>query len=127
MPRILFWLLVGSLILLSSIFGKDGAIIIFFIAAIALAIWGFKIEDRRKKSIQEKYSEVVAQRILAKEYWIGQTREQLRDSLGVPERVETQENSTTSKEICKFFHQDYKRIRLKITIKNGVVTQIDEK
>src|SRR5436305_6574096 len=46
-------------------------------------------EEERRKLISLRYEGEVANRILSREFWQGMTEEQLRDSLGPPEAVDT--------------------------------------
>jgi hypothetical protein len=46
-----------------------------------------KKEEQRKAAIKEKYGEEKAARILAKEIWLGMTKEMAIDSWGMPQKV----------------------------------------
>ncbi|WP_146122012.1 hypothetical protein [Burkholderia multivorans] len=131
MQTIGFVSLIGFAIFLSSFLGKDGAVIVIFLIGISFSIgWVFlilKSGKQKREAINKKYSDPVAKRVLAGDCWIGQNRSQLRDSLGLPEKIEIQENSRSRKEVWKFFYKNSRRIRLKIILTDGVVTQIDRK
>ncbi|WP_261503670.1 hypothetical protein [Burkholderia multivorans] len=112
---------------IDRVFGTGGVIVIALLLASGFIFLFVKSTKDRENKIRSKYSEEVAEKILAGKFWIGQSKNELRDSIGLPEKIETQQNSKNSKEIWKFFHKESNRIRLKITMTDGVVTQIDRK
>jgi hypothetical protein len=72
---------------------------------------------RRLGSLRAKYGdELVVQRILRREYWKGQTGEQLCDSLGPPDSVEEQMLITRSRQVWRYGSPD-----VRITLDDGVV------
>lgn len=60
--------------------------------------------------------------MLAKVIWSGQQSQQVRDSLGRPEAVETLARKTKTKEIWKYGHEGSNRYRLRITLDDGEVS-----
>lgn len=61
--------------------------------------------------------------MLAKVIWSGQQHQQVKDSLGAPDAVETLARKTKSKEIWKYGHEGGNRYRLRITLDDGLVSR----
>jgi len=61
----------------------------------------------------------IVDRIVANEFWLGQTSEQLRDSLGSPSHVG---NQTSTGETWKYGETGKNRYALHVNLRNGVVT-----
>lgn len=73
-------------------------------------------------SLLEKYqNESIVNQILNSEYWIGQTIEQLEDSLGTPAGVDTTKLKTKTKETWKYGEVRKGQFQLRINIENGKV------
>ena len=62
-----------------------------------------------------------------KNFWQGQTAEQLIDSLGRPEDIDQKILKTKKKEIWKYNHQGGNRYGLRITLDNDHVVGWDQK
>jgi hypothetical protein len=81
-----------------------------------------------RESILAKYADpTVAQRILHRVIWVGESAEQLRDSLGRPEDIDEKVLKTKRKEIWKYYRRGANRYGLKVTVENNFVTGWDEK
>jgi len=85
-------------------------------------------EQARKEYIYRKYGQTeIADRIINKTIWVGETSEQLSDSLGSPLDIDEKVLKTKKKEIWKYFQKSANRYGYKITIENGIVVGWDEK
>lgn len=85
-------------------------------------------EEERKNRIYAKYGRgEVADRILSSTIWVGETSEQLLDSIGRPADTDEKVLKTKKKEIWKYYHRGGNRYGLRITIENGVVVGWEEK
>lgn len=109
-----------------------GDILFFIIIAliIALGIFLAILNDKAKKrrmeeritQLMQKYSDnIIVDRIMAKNYWQGQTTEMLVDSLGKPATIEEEILKTKKKEIWKYFPDGSKQFKLRITLEDDIV------
>jgi len=87
-----------------------------------------KEKRARLQYLRDKYQdESVAQKILAKMVWIGQTAEQLTDTLGHPAATDHKLLKTKTRDIWKYRYQGANRGELRIIFENGEVTGWDSK
>ncbi|MEW7279040.1 hypothetical protein ABW636_10640 [Aquimarina sp. 2201CG1-2-11] len=73
-----------------------------------------------------KNTELV-EKLMQGSYWIGQTKRELRDSLGYPKDISEQILKTKTKEIWKYEKTGENRYALKITLENNKVIGWDKK
>ncbi len=84
--------------------------------------------ERRRAVIYQKYGHTeIAEKILNQTVWVGETGEQLRDSLGAPLDIDEKVLKTKRKEIWKYVRKGANRFGYKFTLENGVVVGWDEK
>lgn len=81
----------------------------------------------RLKYLRAKYIEADVQKILRKTIWVGQSTEQLTDSLGRPSAVDNKLLKTKRRDVWKYYHQGANRYALRITVENGLVAGWDSK
>src|SRR3982750_4348209 len=82
----------------------------------------------RADSIRRKYgNNEISDKIIKKSVWVGETAEQLRDSLGPPADIDQKVLKTKKKEVWKYFETGYNRYGLRITLDNDAVVGWDEK
>jgi hypothetical protein len=72
--------------------------------------------DARRLLITERYEPEIAQKILKNEIWQGMTIEQLQDSLGKADAIETVVTKRTRREIWR-----YDVFSTRVTLEDGVV------
>jgi hypothetical protein len=85
-------------------------------------------DEARKERIYQKYGHTeIADRIINKTVWVGETSEQLADSLGQPLDIDEAVLKTKKKETWKYYRKSANRYGFKITVENGVVIGWDEK
>ena len=97
-------------------------IIVFFI------LNSFLAKKARKERIYQKYGHTeIAEKIINQMFWVGQTSEQLLDSLGKPIDIDENVLKTKKKEIWKYCQKSTNRFGLKIRVENGIVVGWDEK
>ncbi len=65
--------------------------------------------------------------IISRQFWQGQTAEQLIDAIGAPEDIDVKVLKTKKKEIWKYDHQRGNRYELRITLDNDIVVGWDQK
>lgn len=100
----------------------DSALPAIFLIGVLAALTGVvytrsQLKARRVGRLREKYGdESIVERILKKQYWNGQTDEQLRDSLGAPDAVEEQMMITRCRRVWSYGDGN-----LRITLDDGVV------
>lgn len=106
-----------------------GFIIICIIASVVLCIVTSLVTARqRREKIYQKYGHTeIADRIIKKMFWVGQTSDQLLDSLGQPLDIDETVLKTKKKEIWKYCQKSPSRYGLKIKVENGIVVGWDEK
>ncbi|MDP3008454.1 MAG: TerD family protein [Methylococcales bacterium] len=85
-----------------------------------------KADERRNALIAKHGSAEVADKIINKEFWQGQTKEQLKDSRGTPADVDQKVLKTKTKEIWKYTQIAANRYALKITLENNLVVGWEE-
>ena len=82
----------------------------------------------RLKYLRSRYlDEGIVQKILAKRFWIGQTAEQLTDSLGPPVATDHKSLKTKNRDTWKYQRNGVNRYGLRITVEDGLVTAWDSK
>lgn len=93
-----------------------------------LVLNGWTKKRARLRYLRDKYqNEHIVQNILSKRIWIGQTSEQLTDSLGYPAATDHKHLKTKTRDIWKYGHQGANRYGLRITVENDAVTGWDSK
>lgn len=115
-----------------SVGGWDALFMIAVVFAICLAVFIRKLNqlniDHRRQELLEKYKDdMLVMRIMRKEFWQGQTREQLLDSLGIPAGQDHSVSKSKREEVWKYRPQGGNRYGLRITLENDVVTGWFEK
>lgn len=102
-------------------------------AVIALFLLLLLLMKMAKKQARLKYlraryqDEGIVQNILARRFWIGQTSEQLTDSLGPPVATDHKSLKTKNRDIWKYQRNGVNRYGLRITVEDGLVTAWDSK
>ena len=89
-----------------------------------------RLVDRklRKEKLIEKYGdEELVDKLINSCIWVGQTMEQLTDSLGSPHSIDTKVLKTKTKEIWKYQHRGGNRYGLRITLEEQEVVGFDHK
>ena len=127
-------ILVTVVLGISSLFGFIAANLVGVIITIAVvAIFLLWLKARRKKKallefearkqyLIDKYKSAdVVQQILNSEYWVGQTSDQLEDSLGAPAGIDSAKLKTKTKETWKYGEVRKGQFQLRINIENGKV------
>lgn len=104
-------------------------VLIITFCVVALMI-GAKIviPAARRARIYGKYGRTeVAERLIKRTVWVGETAEQLQDSLGVPVDIDEKVLKTKRKETWKYVRRGRNRYGLRITVENGIIVGWDEK
>lgn len=84
--------------------------------------------DQEMERLMKKYKKPrLVERLMNGEFWIGQTKEQLEDSLGMPKQISEIFLKKKTKEIWKYYKTAFNRYDLKITIENNVIVGWDNK
>lgn len=84
--------------------------------------------EAKAKYLWAKYpNEETFWRIAKKEVWVGETEEQLQDSLGHPEDVDQKVLKTKKREVWKYYRVGANRFRFRITLENGIVVGWEHK
>lgn len=101
----------------------------FVVIIIGLAIWYQSARTaKRRAELMKKYQDSrLVEDLMNKNFWQGQTAEQLIDSLGRPEDIDQKILKTKKKEIWKYNHQGGNRYGLRITLDNDHVVGWDQK
>src|SRR5690349_17480831 len=104
-------------------------ILLIIAAVVGAGIWGLSAMSKAKRErLLAKYGDPdIVERIMDGKYWQGQTTEQLRDSLGVPEDTDEKVLKSKTREVWKYHKTGAKRFGLRITVENGLVVGWDEK
>lgn len=100
-------------------------VIIIFFALVGINIYS---ENQRRKHLMEKYGdEALVEKLMKKTIWVGQTAEQLTDSIGKPVDVGQRVLKTKVKETWKYNPTGKNRYGMRITVEDGVVVGWDKK
>jgi len=95
------------------------------VAILVVGLWvtiSVVLKRRRRRLLVEKYgSELVADKIIAREVWQGMTPEQLLDSWGRPEDIAKQVLKTKTKETWKYGQNGKNRFRQRVFIEDRIV------
>ncbi|MTB47103.1 DUF2845 domain-containing protein [Providencia sp. wls1950] len=95
---------------------------------IMMIIWSVYSSKKRREYLLHKYGdETVVNMIMNRTFWIGQTSEQLLDSLGRPLDISSKVMKTRYREIWKYNKTGSNRYGLRITLDDGFVQGWDEK
>jgi hypothetical protein len=108
--------------------------IIIIAALIVAAYFIIKVRNKRKRHaawvayLKEKYKkDEIVDRILNREFWTGQSEDQLQDSLGQAHAIDKQVLKTKRKETWKYHEIKKGQFQLKIVLENGKVVAWDQK
>jgi hypothetical protein len=87
-----------------------------------------RAEQARRETLLSKYGdEKVIDDIVARRIWLGQSSEQLVDSIGRPEDIDQKVLKTKKREVWKYGHKGGSRYKYRITLENDRVVGWDEK
>jgi hypothetical protein len=106
-----------------------GTICFAMVGLIALIVWAITSgKQKRHAELIAKYGdEEITRLIVQKQFWVGQTAEQLRDSHGSPAAVDNKQLVRKKREVWKYYPQGVNRYKLRITLDDDIVTTIDHK
>lgn len=102
-------------------------LLVIFAIIIIFKLNSYLSKKAQKKFIYQKYDPKIAERIWKKTIWIGETKEQLLDSLGNPIDIDENVLKTKRREKWKYYRMGTNRYGLKIIVENDVVIGWDEK
>jgi hypothetical protein len=87
-----------------------------------------KDAKQREKELMTKYRDAVTVgKIMSQNVWLGQTAEQLKDSLQSPLAIDNQQLKTKKREVWKYDRRGVNRYGLRVTLENDVVVSWDQK
>lgn len=89
--------------------------------------WHAQQIAQRHASLAARFGPATADRIMRGEIWVGQTREQLVESLGQPEDRDVKVLKTKTKEVFKYQRTGANRYALRITLDDDVVVGWEDK
>lgn len=103
--------------------------IVLIILAIAIVIvWNVYSTKKRREYLLSKYGDAeIVESIMKRCFWVGQTSEQLVDSLGNPADKSVKIMKTRYREIWKYNQTGKNRYGLRITLDDHVVQTWDQK
>lgn len=95
------------------------------VAIAAFCLFGYR---QRRKHLTERYGDpVIVERMMNGVIWQGETREQLRESLGEPADLDETVLKTKTKELWKYQPTGKNRFGLKVSLEDGVVVGWEKK
>lgn len=103
--------------------------IVFIVLGIAIIIaWNVYSTKKRREHLLSKYGDVeIVENIMKRCFWVGQTAEQLVDSLGSPSDKSVKIMKTKHREIWKYNLTGKNGYGLRITLDDHVVQTLDQK
>jgi len=98
-------------------------VIIGIIALIGLLLWANERSNaQRRQALLEKYTDpAIVEAIMQRNYWVGQTNEQLNDALGPPADIDERVLKTKVKHTWKYHKRGRNRYALRVILDNGIV------
>jgi len=100
-------------------------ILIFLIVVVWFNLYQTK---KKRERLLKKYGDTaLVEKLMKSMFWVGQSKEQLRDSLGNPLDIDQKVLKTKTKEIWKYNETGKNRYALKVTLENGEVVGWDKK
>lgn len=118
---------VGVLLLVGSWLLSDGLpfLIVILILAVAWKLLSLQTAERRRRQrlqeLTERFDEDIANRIMNKEVWQGQTEEMLIESKGSPVDVIETVSLRHKKQTFKYDEVGCGRFRTKVHLRDGIV------
>lgn len=113
---------------LLGVFGLLASLVAIIILIVLVARMRAKARQRRFNYLLGKYGNPeIVNRIMNKTIWVGQTSDQLLDSLGHPADTDQEVLKTKRKEIWKYAPSGGNRFGLRVTVEDGAVAGWDEK
>jgi len=115
--------------------GWNNIIILVVVVSISVFVYSllafiskFLSARARKNALLKKYNDaILVDKILGGYFWVGQSSEQLIDSLGKPIDVDRKVLKTKCKEVWKYNPRGLNRYGLRITLDDGFVVGWDNK
>lgn len=127
LPLIGLAIVLGAVVVAAKRIADTAVPAIFVVGLLAASLgaaftWS-QMKARRVGQLRRKYGDdSVAERILNREYWRGQTAEQLRDALGPPDSIEQKMSIALNRQAWV-----YGRRALEIMLDDGVVAAWSKK
>ncbi len=110
---------------LNEALGETGWLIVTVgvIVLAGLLFWANeRSKEQRRHALLEKYGDPeIVEAIMSRRFWVGQTNEQLRDSLGTPVDIDEQVLKTKVKHTWKYNRRGRNRYGLRALLDNGTV------
>lgn len=105
------------------------AIVIIIIVALILKSYSdYSDKKARREGIYQKYGHTeLSEKIINKTVWVGETSDQLLDSLGKPIDIDENVLKTKRKEVWKYCRKSTNRYGFKVKVENDIVIGWDEK
>jgi uncharacterized protein DUF4236 len=86
-----------------------------------------RAEAQRRASLVARFGEEACSRILARDVWLGQTEEQLREALGEPVDIDEKVMKTKRREVWKYDQTGASRFKTRVILEGGLVAGWDRK
>lgn len=86
-----------------------------------------RLLQKRQKLMAKYNDKEIVENIMNQAIWVGQTNEQVAESLGKPEDIDQKVLKTKKKEIWKYGYEGGNRYRVRITLENDVVIGWDNR
>jgi len=102
-------------------------VLIFLVVGCSIYFSHAKKKKRREKLLEKYGDPSIVEKIMKRMFWQGQTAEQLRDSLGAPEDIDSKVMKTRSRHVWKYHSTGKNRYGLRITLDDGCVVGWDQK
>jgi hypothetical protein len=112
-----------------------GVLVFVVLVVLVLRARAARARARERRAAEERVAFLLAkyedaslvQRIMDRAIWIGQTTEQLTDSLGSPVDVDTTVLKTKTRQVWKYGHRGANRYALRVRVVDSCVEGWEEK
>lgn len=104
-------------------------LIVLIVLVVSCLVWlSAYRKKKRREALMLKYGDPrIVDMIMEKRFWLGQTGQQLLDSLGHPADIDEKVLKTKTKQTWKYSPTGKNRFALRITLENGAVIGWDQK
>lgn len=94
----------------------------------AILIGAYYANKVKREKLMGKYKDpILVEKLMNRNFWVGQTKEELIDALGSPKEISEKILKTKTKEVFKYHKTGNNRYALKITLENNIVVGWDKK
>ena len=104
-----------------------GLLLLAVVIVVGRSVAGWVTRARRKSDFVQRYGQEIADRLLRREVWIGQTEQQLVEACGAPAAYDESATAEHYTRVYKYQPSGKNRYRVRVTVVDGVVSRWDSR